>query len=146
MEFEFNVKLLLCPIFIFYNTIKYCIDFKNLQTINIILLIINYSNITMNPFLLSFGNFIISPFIRWFFVFLRLILTVVLYLNQIERFSEIKAFTGLNFKWHSYILAIIYIVSIFITFIGLWITIPFSNKLPEYWYIPIFIVSIIHWF
>jgi hypothetical protein len=73
-------------------------------------------------------------------LFIRLIVSIILYINEPQRFSYVTAIDGLSYKWHLYILAMISMIATFLTFLGMWLTIPFTDKLPEYWYIPIFFI------
>ena len=86
------------------------------------------------------ADFIITPFFRWVTLFLTTIFGVLLYLNQPQRFSYSKAFSGLTYKWHLYVLAVFGALTTLLTFVGLWLQIPFTDKLPDYWYLYIFIL------
>ena len=86
------------------------------------------------------AEFIITPLFRWITFLLTVVLSILLYLNQPQRFSYNEVYFGLTYKWHLYGLAVFSAVTTLLTFIGLWIQIPFTNKLPEYWYLYIFIL------
>lgn len=86
------------------------------------------------------ADFIITPFFRWFILFLTTVLSIVQYINEPQRFSYNKASNGLTFKWHLYALAVFGGISTLLTFIGLWLQIPFTDKLPDYWYLYLFIL------
>ena len=45
-------------------------------------------------------------------------------------------------KWHYYIIAVANAFNYMFTFLALWYTIPFTNKLTGYWYVPIFIITL----
>jgi len=94
----------------------------------------------MTGFIYGLAEFIITPLFRWITLLLTLILTVLQYLNEPQRFSYKKAGSGLSYKWHLYALGIFGGISTILTFIGLWIQIPFTDKLPDYWYIYVFIL------
>jgi hypothetical protein len=96
----------------------------------------------MNQLFSSLTEFLLTPAFRWFILLLRIITAVILYYNEPQRFSVVKAFDGLSFKWHLYILAMVSIFSTFLTFLGMWATIPFmdTNILSEYWYVPLVIL------
>ena len=86
------------------------------------------------------AEFIITPLFRWITLLLTVILTILLYLNQPQRFSYVEAGFGLSYKWHLYSLAVFGAITTILTFVSLWIQIPFTDKLPNYWYIYLFIL------
>ena len=96
----------------------------------------------MNQLLSSLTEFLLTPAFRWFILLLRIITAIILYYNEPQRFSVVKAFDGLSYKWHLYILAMLSIFSTFLTFLGMWATIPFmdTSALSEYWYVPLVIL------
>ena len=94
----------------------------------------------MSGFLLSAGNILISPLFRWITLFLTIILTVLQFLNEPQRFSYKKAVDGLSFKWHLYILAVYSGISTVLTLFALWIQIPFTDSLPNFWYLYVFVL------
>lgn len=98
----------------------------------------------MNELLYAFADFITTPFLRWIMLALSIILNLLRYLNEPQRFSTYTAFTGLTYKWHMFILAILAFISYGLTALGLWIDIPFREyiPLPDYWYIYLFIIFI----
>lgn len=96
----------------------------------------------MNQLLSSLTEFLLTPSFRWFILLIRIITSIILYSNEPQRFSTVKAFDGLSYKWHLYILAMISIFSTFLTFLGMWATIPFmdTTSISEYWYVPLVIL------
>lgn len=96
----------------------------------------------MNNLLLSLSEFLITPAFRWILLFLSTIINIMLYVNEPMRFSFQKSFLGISYKWELYIIQIISFIAIFLTFLGMWITIPFTTILPDYWYLPVFIIFI----
>jgi len=86
------------------------------------------------------SEFIITPLFRWIILLLTIVLSILLYLNQPQRFSYIKGISGLSYKWELYILAIFGVITTTLTFVGLWIQIPFTDILPDYWYMYIFVL------
>jgi len=94
----------------------------------------------MSDLLYSLAEFITTPIFRWLFILLGIILTIFQYINEPQRFSYVKSFEGLSYKWHLYLIAIIIGVSTVLTVIGMWLTIPFTDKLPDYWYVYLFII------
>ena len=96
----------------------------------------------MNNLLLSLSEFLITPPFRWILLFLSTIINIMLYVNEPMRFSFQKSFLGISYKWELYIIQIMSFIAIFLTFLGMWITIPFTTILPNYWYLPVFIIFI----
>lgn len=96
--------------------------------------------ITLQYIYSSLLKFLEEPNIRWFIYLLAIIFTVFIFIQEPVRFSGIKSFLGVNMKWHYYILAIVNAFNYMFTFLALWYTIPFTNKLTGYWYLPIFII------
>ena len=94
----------------------------------------------MNDIILSLAEFIVTPIFRWILLFLGIILTFIQYLNSPQRFSYTKANFCIPFIWYMYILCMFNIFTSSMTTIGQWSTIPFTDKLPEYWYLYIFIL------
>jgi len=85
-------------------------------------------------------DFLITPLSRWILLFLGICITVLQYLNSPQRFSFKIAYFNITFKWYIYILCMINIFTSALTTIGQWNTIPFTNILPEYWYVYLFIL------
>jgi len=94
----------------------------------------------MTGILHQIGEYLISPLVRWITLLLTIILIILQYLNEPQRFSYSIAFTGLSYKWTLYILAIYSGISTVLTIFTLWLQIPFSINLPDYWYIYLFII------
>ena len=94
----------------------------------------------MYGFMASLADFLTTPLLRWIFIALAFFFTILQYLNEPQRFSYKKAFTGLSYKWHLYIVALLGATTFALTLLGLWVTIPFTDKLPDFWYIYLFII------
>ena len=90
--------------------------------------------------LYELAEFIITPLFRWILLFLGIILTLIQYLNSPQRFSYTNAYFGISFKWYMYILCMINIFTSSMTTMGQWSTISFTDKLPDYWYLYLFIL------
>ena len=88
------------------------------------------------------GDFIITPIFRWILLLLGIIFTLIQYVNSPQRYSYKTAEFGLSFKWYIYILCMFNLCTSTLTTIGQWSTIPFTDMLPEYWYIYIFVLCI----
>jgi len=94
----------------------------------------------MNSIIYELAEFITTPLFRWLFLFLGIMLTLLQYLNSPQRFSYKKAKFGLSFKWYMYLLCMFNLFTSSLTTMGQWSTIPFTDKLPEYWYLYLFIL------
>ncbi len=99
-----------------------------------------HKNSIMTGILHQIGEFIITPLFRWFTLLLTIILTTLQYLNEPQRYSYSLAFSGLSYKWHLYIIAIYSGISTILTVFGLWIQIPFTSSLPDYWFLYLFVL------
>ena len=97
----------------------------------------------MYSLLIELAEFITLPTFRWILILLSVIVNIIKYLNEPQRFSYKIAFSGLSYKWHLYFIAIISCISFCLMTIGLWQTVPFTTYLPNYWYIYIFILCFI---
>jgi hypothetical protein len=94
----------------------------------------------MTGILHSIGEILITPLFRWITILLTVVLTIIQYLNEPQRFSYSIAFTGLSYKWHLYILAVYSGISTVLTVFSLWLQIPFTYSLPDYWYLYLFVL------
>lgn len=95
---------------------------------------------SVSGLLLSLAEFITTPLFRWIFLFLLIVVNIIKYLNEPHRFSTEKAFTGLSYKWHLYLIAVISCISYCFMAMGLWLNVPFTKYLPDEWYIYLFIL------
>jgi hypothetical protein len=85
-------------------------------------------------------EFLITPLSRWLLLFLGLVITILQYLNSPQRFSFRIAEFNITFKWYMYILCMFNLFTSSLTTIGQWSTIPFTDVLPDYWYVYLFIL------
>jgi len=90
--------------------------------------------------LYELAEFITTPLFRWVLLFLGVFVTILQYLNSPQRFSFVKSKFGMSFKWYMYILCMFNLFTSSLTTIGQWATIPFTDILPDYWYIYLFIL------
>tara|TARA_B100000575_G_scaffold282155_3_gene273511 strand:- start:36 stop:704 length:669 start_codon:yes stop_codon:yes gene_type:complete len=98
-------------------------------------------NHLLSDFTYAFNIFITNIVVRWFFYFITLFLTILAFIQEPVRYSYLKGFTGLSYKWHMYLLAIFNLLNYIFTFLCLWYTIPFKqNALSGLWYLPIFAI------
>ena len=94
----------------------------------------------MTELLRDLGEFIITPFLRWLLLFVSIILSVLQYYNEPQRYSYATTFSGLSYKWHLYIIAIFICVTSVLTIVGFWASIPFTDALPDYWYFALLLI------
>ena len=87
-------------------------------------------------------EFIITPNLRWLFLFLSIMLNILKYLNEPHRFSYYEALSGLSYKWHLFLIAIMSLLSYTFMTIGLWHSVPFTDLLPDYWYIYLLVLCL----
>ena len=92
--------------------------------------------------LTGLAEFLVTPVLRWLLILLCVIFTLIQYVNSPQRYSFVNAEFGLSFKWYIYILCIFNLFTSTLTTIGQWATIPFTDVLPDYWYIYIFVLCI----
>ena len=86
------------------------------------------------------GKFLLNKTIRWFCFFAVLVLTVIVYTQEPTRFSGNKSFLGITYRLHIFITFSITIFLYMFTFLGLYVTIPFSKNMPDMWYVPMFVL------
>lgn len=98
----------------------------------------------MHELLYALGDFLTTPFLRWVMLGLSAILNLVKYLTEPQRFSTHKAFDGLPYKWHLYLITIISSISYTFMAFGMWLEVPFKEyiPLPDNWYIYLFILCL----
>ena len=88
-------------------------------------------------------EFLVTPFSRWVLLFLGITVTIIQYLNTPQRFSFKTAEFGFSFKWYIFLLCMLNLFTSSLTVIGQWATIPFTNYLPDFWYIYMFILILL---
>ena len=88
------------------------------------------------------ADFLIIPSVRWITYFTTLILSLLQYLNQPQRFSYTLSSLGISYKWTLYLIAIYGGVTSMLLLLSLWIQIPFTKNFPEYWYLYLFVLNL----
>ena len=98
----------------------------------------------MSLLLYALADFITTPILRWTMLALSAIINFIKYLNEPQRYSTYKAFTGMKYKWHMFIITIMSAISYTFIAISLWLNIPFKEyfPLPDNWYVYFFIIYI----
>lgn len=93
----------------------------------------------------NLSRLIITPSFRWFVYIIALVLVLYSYYIEPIRFSDKKTWFGLSYKYENFVMMCFTAFFYVFVFLGLWLTIPFTDILSEYWYIPIivFIFAII---
>lgn len=101
----------------------------------------NITDITLD----NISRLIITPGFRWLVYIIALALVLYNYVLEPMRFSNKKTWFGLSYKYENFIMMCFTGFFYIFVFLGLWLTIPFTDILPEYWYIPaiVFIFAII---
>lgn len=90
--------------------------------------------------LYDLAEFLTTPLFRWILILLGIIFTIIQYLNSPQRYSYKTAEFGFSYKWYLYLLCMLNLFTSSLTTIGQWATIPFTDMLPDYWYIYIFVL------
>lgn len=85
-------------------------------------------------------DFLLNPWFRWLSFIALTVLTILGYIQEPIRFSDKRDILNINYKYQYFILQIINFSLAAIAFLGLWYTIPFTNKFPYLWYIPLLIM------
>lgn len=83
---------------------------------------------------------LVHPNFRWINYFIVIILTIIAFSQEPIRFSKLRAFSGLTWQYHYFIMFCITMFGYLFTFLGLWYTISFTDKFPYLWYIPFFVL------
>jgi hypothetical protein len=86
----------------------------------------------------SFATFLINPTFRWVLYFVILCLTILAYVQEPLRYSNVRGITGLPYTWETYILGMFNLCVYFLSFFALWLTIPFIFNFPKYWFVALF--------
>jgi magnesium-transporting ATPase (P-type) len=94
----------------------------------------------MKELIYALAEFITTPLFRWIFLFLAIVLNLLKYYNEPQRYSTKKAFDGLTYRWHLYAIAVISCISYCFMSVGLWMSVPFTSYLPDNWYIYLFVL------
>ncbi len=83
------------------------------------------------------ANILVDPTLRWFVYLATLCLVVYAYILEPIRFSNKIGSYGIPYKYETFIVICLTLFFYTFIFLGLWMTIPFTDKLPEYWYVPV---------
>lgn len=88
----------------------------------------------------TLANILVSPGLRWSVYILALISVIYSYIIEPIRFSGVTGSFGLSYKYESFVAICLTLFFYLFIFIGLWLTIPFTDKLQDLWYIPIIVL------
>lgn len=99
----------------------------------------------MNLILDGILNLLITPAFRWTVFFINIIMIMFAYNQEVVRYSVHTGFTELPFNWQMFVILLLGVFGSFLTFLGLWYTIPFTDSLPTYWFIPLFILLLAYY-
>ena len=86
-------------------------------------------------------NFLLNNTFRWLLFLTVMILNFIAYFQDPIRMSESICLFGLPCKWFAFLAGILVFFLDCLTFISLWLTIPFTDKLPNLWFIPIILLG-----
>lgn len=85
-------------------------------------------------------TFLLNPLLRWLLFVTVMILNFIAYYQDPIRMSENYCF-GIPCKWFSYVTGMGTFSLDLLTFIGLWLTIPFTDALPTLWFVPFILLG-----
>jgi hypothetical protein len=86
------------------------------------------------------SKLLINPTFRWVIYFLTLALVMYAYVIEPARFSAKARFFGITSSFEAFISMCFTLMFYLVLFLGLWLTIPFTDKLPDLWYVPMFAI------
>ena len=86
-------------------------------------------------------TFLLNSVFRWLLFLTVMILNFIAYFQDPIRMSDSECLFGIPCKWVAFIAGILVFFLDALTFIGLWLTIPFSKILPNFWFIPLIIIG-----
>lgn len=86
-------------------------------------------------------NFYTSTGLKWFICITFFILNFFSYYQNPTLFTDSNNCYGMSCRWFNFIAGMGNLTLNLIGLIGLWYVAPFSKYLPNYWYIPIIILS-----
>jgi hypothetical protein len=86
------------------------------------------------------AKLLINPVFRWVIYFATLGLVIYAYIIEPARFSTERNFLGITKSLESFISMCFTIMFYLLLFLGLWLTIPFSDTMPDMWYVPMFAI------
>lgn len=89
----------------------------------------------------EFKNILLNNSIRWILFICVLILNFIAFIQDPIRLSSGKCIGGLPCKWFGYLAGMGTFTMDCLTFIGLWLTIPFTSGLSDYWFIPFILIG-----
>jgi hypothetical protein len=94
----------------------------------------------MNNIWKNIESVLLNNTLRWVLFLIVLILNFVAFVQDPIRLCKVDCF-GIPCKWFGYLAGMGTYTMDCLTFIGLWLTIPFTIALPEYWFIPFIIIG-----
>lgn len=98
------------------------------------------NNINSDKPLDDVSKLFITPSFRWWVYIIAFVLVIYSYIIDPIRFSSVKGTIGLPYKYEYFIIMCLTLFFYLFVFLGLWLTIPFTARLPYLWYIPIIVV------
>jgi hypothetical protein len=100
-------------------------------------ILINYVIKNVFPYLY---DFFMSITFRWFILFAMLVLHIYSYYQNPKLYTNTKKCFKLNCRLITFLIGIFSITLMLLSLITLWYVAPFSDSVPDYWYIPLVIL------
>jgi len=97
---------------------------------------VNATDITLD----NLSRIIINPTFRWLSYLITLLLVIYSFIIEPIRFSGKRGIFGISYKYEYFIMMCFTLFFYLFVFLGLWLTIPFTNIFSDYWYIPIMVI------
>ena len=94
----------------------------------------------MNVLNQAIKTFLLNPILRWLLFLTVMLLNFTAYYQDPIRMAESYCF-GIPCKWFSFTTGMGTFFLDLLTFISLWLTIPFTDKLPNFWFVPLIIIG-----
>jgi hypothetical protein len=88
-----------------------------------------------------FSHFYTSTGLKWFICLTCFVLNFFSYYQNPTLFTDSKNCHGMSCRWFNFIAGMGNLTLNLIGLIGLWYIAPFSKYLPNYWYVPVIILS-----
>lgn len=85
-------------------------------------------------------TFLLNNVFRWLLFLTVMTLNFIAFFQDPIRMSDSKCF-GLSCRWFSFLAGMGTFFLDILTFIGLWLTIPFTGALPDLWFIPLIFIG-----
>jgi hypothetical protein len=98
-------------------------------------------NNSFKYFIDIFADFYTSNVLKWFIYILVLILNFIAYYQNPVLRTDVAKCSGISCRWFSFITGIGAMCIYLFGLVGLWYVAPFSTNMPDYWYVPVIILT-----